>query len=107
MLQSSQLLASLFRVSAVAHSRGRITTEVYIDNLLAHLGSTFHPSRDENTRKNKMLLDAMSMSIQSCMIEPDFVVIKGSRQSCLEFFDEVRLGLVNMLQNKPRSLHRI
>jgi hypothetical protein len=58
----------------VAHSRGEITLDEYLDRQLAHLRGTRHP---EDVPQEKMKFDPLSMVIQSCIFEQTFSVLEG------------------------------
>ena len=63
-----------FEFSAVAHSRGEIPFDEYLDRMLAHLRGTRHP---EDIPQKRLLFDALSMVIQSCIFEQGFSILEG------------------------------
>lgn len=66
---------SCFNRSAVAQSRGEISINEYLNNVLAHLSGIVHP--EKGCTKERMLYHPMSMTIQSCVLEPEFTVLEG------------------------------
>lgn len=63
-----------FEDNASAYTRGKITTEEYLDGMLVHLTGVRH---SQDTPLEKIEKDGISMSIQSCLFESDFKYLQG------------------------------
>ena len=66
-----------FVVSAVAHSRGQLSTTKYIDHMLAHLRGVRHPEDSQ-----MIGFDPLSIVIQGCLFQPDFTPLAGKPFVC-------------------------
>ncbi|KAF8866617.1 ankyrin [Acephala macrosclerotiorum] len=62
-----------FEDNAIAHARGKITTEEYLEGMLCHLTGVRHA---QDTPLKRINSDGLSMAIQSCLFETNFKCLK-------------------------------